>query len=110
VSRFDSEMIEKLHEIECEAIVRQCGEGTRLRSAVAADVGAHHAIVASEMRHPSEQPQRAAEAGVQKHDERRFFPRIREIVIEVEEARAVARGPVPFDRHVVFVTLFLAMT
>src|SRR5687767_14875323 len=92
-------MIEQLHEIEREPLVRERVLRTGLRFAMPADVGTHDAEVSREMRHPAEEPQRAAETGVQQQGERRFFPRIGEVVVAVVKLRAVAGSPVRGVRH-----------
>ena len=99
VRALGAEVIEELDEIEREPLVRQSAIRTGLRLAVAADVRTHDAILAREMRHPAEEAQRAAEAGMQQHDERRFLPRIGEVVVPVMKLRAVAGSPVRCVRH-----------
>ena len=48
---------------------------------------------------PAEKAQKAAEAGMEQHDQRRLFPGIGEIVVAVMKPRAVAGGPVRCLRH-----------
>ena len=87
------ETIEQLGQVARQALVRQRLIESRLRFAVAANIRAHNAVIAHDVRHPRIQPPRAAHARMQQDDRVRLFPWVREIVDAAMQRRAVAGLP-----------------
>src|SRR5690242_19771836 len=83
VSAMQAELIDELDQIERESFVRESRIRSGVRLAVPANIRTHDAKLTRKMRHPSEKPQGAAEPGMEQHDERRFAPRVREVVVQI---------------------------